>query len=894
MTESKPVGKSNPMQSQRSCVSLLGRLLGEVIKKSHGEKGFNTVETLRVMAKQSRENNHKVGQQDLQAAIANLESENTLLAARAFTQFLNLANIAEQFYSHPGLSDSENSANDLIATQIKTFKQQGIDKDRLLHEIQHLHLDLVLTAHPTEITRRTLIEKQNKIYNCLYELDSRRLNDQQKAQHLQRLTDLIAQWWHTDEMREQKPTPVDEAVWGFAVIENSLWEAVPQFTDQLTESIAQEYGVKLPIEFMPIQFTSWMGGDRDGNPNVTSNITQEVIWLARWKAADLFLKDVHQLMSELSMNQCSAQLREQAGDVREPYRAILKELRTLLINTLESMDNLIKGRDNKAATILQSTEQLWQPLHDCYISLCECGMENIANGKLRDTLRRVRCFGAYLLRLDVRQESTRHKQVFIELTKALNEGDANNHYENWSEQQRCEFLTKELTNKRPLLPRRWQPSADVQEVLNTFATLSQQPSEALGAYVISMAKAASDVLAVQLLLKEFSCPNIPIAPLFETLDDLNNAPGIMQQLLSNSAYRDVIDNKQMIMIGYSDSAKDAGVMAASWAQYRAQESLLQVCEQAGVELTLFHGRGGTTGRGGAPAHAALLSQPPGTLKNGLRVTEQGEMIRFKLGTPDKAVNTFELYTSAMLQSNITPPPQPQDQWREVMDELSAISAQAYRQKVFHQESFLHYFKTATPIAELSTLPLGSRPARRKTKDNDGVESLRAIPWSFAWSQNRLMFPAWYGAGEALQKLVDQGQQPILETMCRQWPFFSTRISLLEMVYAKTDADISACYEKRLSPSDLHPLGAELRKRLHDDIALVLSIANDKSLLQDLPALVESLLLRNTYIDPLNLLQVELLSRNRDSANKNPQTQQQLEKALMVTVAGIAAGLRNTG
>ena len=480
--------------------------------------------------------------------------------------------------------------------------------------------------------------------------------------------------------------------------------------------------------------------------------------------------------------------------------------------------------------------------------------------------------------------------MLSELTQALNIGD----YLEWSEPQRLQFLQTELNNSRPLVPRVWQPSAEVEETLTTFATLARQPKEAVGVYIISMAKSASDVLAVQLLLNEFNCTAIPIAPLFETLTDLDNAPGILDTLLGIKEYRQQINNYQMVMIGYSDSAKDAGVMAASWAQYRAQENLINLCEKQDIQLTLFHGRGGTTGRGGAPAEAALLSQPPGSLKNGLRVTEQGEMIRFKLGLPEKAVNTFALYARAMLQSNLTPPPEPEPGWRAIVDELASISAKAYRKLVFETPAFLNYFHSATPINELSKLPLGSRPAKRKS--SGGIESLRAIPWSFAWSQNRLMLPAWYGAGEALQALIDQGKRQQLETMCERWPFFSTRISMLEMVYAKTDSALSAYYENSLVEPGLAELGDNLRSRLQQDIGLVLSIVNDDHLLRDLPWLKESLKLRDTYIDPLNILQVGLLVRERQQ-EKNTDKQHMdfdIERALMVTIAGVAAGLRNTG
>lgn len=871
----------------KGAVDMLGRMLGETIARSEGQELLDRVEHIRRLAKAYREG-IQGKRQELIDYLATIEPEKLVIVARAFNQFLNLANIAEQLHSTLNADNRELSALSSLTEQIQQLKAQGVDPKDILHSIENLHIDLVLTAHPTEITRRTLIEKQSRIYRYLEDLQTRKLDEESLHRTRQGLAQQIAQWWHTDEIRTEKPTPVDEAIWGFAVIENSLWEAVPLFLNKLGRTVRKELDYELPITFHPIHFTSWMGGDRDGNPNVTAKITREVLLLARWKAADLFLGDINGLISELSMNRCSDAVRSLVGEEREPYRAVLKELRRLLQNTLQYTDDLLKGREPQSSEILSDDAQLWEPLYACYRSLHDCGMGIIADGKLRDSLRRVRCFGSHLLRLDIRQESSRHTDVFAELTRYLELGD----YQQWSEEQRIEFLSRELESKRPLFPRHWKPSDPVKEVLDTFIMIGEQPRQALGAYVISMAHAASDVLAVQLLLKEFGSDDsfneepMQIAPLFETLDDLNHAAGVVTDLFNIPVYREAIRDRQMIMIGYSDSAKDAGVMAASWAQYTAQERLLEVARQAGVHLTLFHGRGGTIGRGGAPAHAALLSQPPGSLRNGLRVTEQGEMIRFKLGLPEIAVTSFGLYTNAMLQSNLLPPPSPEPKWRELLDELSEISSTAYRKLVRDNEDFLEYFRSSTPINELSKLSLGSRPAKRRQQG--GIETLRAIPWIFAWSQNRLMLPAWYGAGEALEQLIQEGKRDQLEEMAQQWPFFSTRISMLEMVFAKSDPDLSTYYDSRLVDEKLQPLGALLRDRLRKDIELVLSIANDESLLQGLPWLKESVRLRNTYTDPLNLLQVELLHRDREASSPDA------EKALMVTIAGIAAGMRNTG
>ncbi|MDH3885596.1 MAG: phosphoenolpyruvate carboxylase, partial [Desulfobacterales bacterium] len=378
------------------------------------------------------------------------------------------------------------------------------------------------------------------------------------------------------------------------------------------------------------------------------------------------------------------------------------------------------------------------------------------------------------------------------------------------------------------------------------------------------------------------------APLFETLDDLSRAREVMQSLLENNWYRGHIGARLMVMIGYSDSAKDAGVLAASWAQYRAQEELLQVAEQFGIDLTLFHGRGGTIGRGGAPAGEALLSQPPGSLRNGLRVTEQGEMIRAKLGWTSLAVKTLALYTSAICRANLLTPPAPQTEWREMMDTLAADSCAAYRAVVREEPDFVAYFRHATPEQELGKLPLGSRPARRG--GGGGIESLRAIPWIFAWSQNRLMLPAWLGAGAALHTALNRGQGELLRDMAAHWPFFATRLSMLEMVFAKTDAGLSAYYDESLVPPELQAIGDSLRTQLARDTATVLEIRGVSSLLEGEPWIRESLQLRNIYTDPLNMLQAELLQRNRREADPDPV----LERAIMVTIAGIAAGMRNTG
>ena len=869
----------------RGNVSLLGQLLGKSIGDQFGPEFLDKIESIRQLSKASRAGNEEDGA-TLITVLANLSDDELVPVARAFTHFLNLANIAEQFHGISRHCDSGVCAPDPMNQLIAKLKNSDISEENMQQAINDLSMDMVLTAHPTEITRRTLIHKHTAINECLSLLEISDISDKERDQLLDRLEQLITQAWHTNDIRKNRPSPVDEAKWGFAVIENSLWEAVPLYVRELDAKLQDGLGLALPSDASPIKFTSWMGGDRDGNPFVTAKVTQEVLLTSRWMAVSLYLQDIKQLTEELSMGNCDDKLRAVVGDADEPYRAILRKLRIDLKETLTSLSATLQNQKSDAQDLITTTEQLKAPLELCYQSLKACGMHSIANGLILDILRRVACFGVNLVKLDIRQDGERHGDTLAELTRYLGLGD----YNAWNEADKQAFLLQELNSKRPLIPSSWKPSAEVQEVLDTCKVVAQTDEQALGIYIISMARQASDVLSVQLLLKEAGCPfRIPVAPLFETLDDLNNAKEVMERLFAVDWYRGYINGVQHVMIGYSDSAKDAGVMAANWGQYQAQEALVQISEENDIQLVLFHGRGGTIGRGGAPAHQALLSQPPGSLKGGLRVTEQGEMIRFKFGLPKVALQSLNLYTAAILEANLLPPPAPKQEWRDLMDQFAEQSCQEYRHFIREEPDFVPYFRSVTPELELGKLALGSRPAKRKP--NGGVESLRAIPWIFAWSQNRLMLPAWLGAGTSLKTLLDEGKKELLQEMYCNWPFFNTRLEMFEMVFLKADEELTKFYEERLVPKELWPLGQRLRDNLALTREMVLETIPDHNLMQEQPWIKESISLRNPYVDPLNMLQAELLSRSRKNGEEICPV---IDQALMVTIAGIAAGLRNTG
>ena len=883
----------DPHAPLRDDVRLLGELLGETLRAREGDAFFDRVEEVRAIAKRAHE-----GGRDHFDRLADLLRSLPLAAAvpvaRAFSHFLTLANIAEQHHRvrrrreyarEPDRQPQPGSCEETFPRLIAA----GIDASALDAAIAALRIELVLTAHPTEIARRTSIQAQRRIADTLAVRDRTDLTAAERDEAIETLRREIAIVWQTDEGRDRPVTPLDEVRAGLVVFEQTLWDALPQYLRALDRALRAATGGRLPLDAAPVRFGSWIGGDRDGNRAVTPEVTRQATWLARWMAAHLYLGEVVALRRELSLANASEELRTRVPGAPEPYRERLRGVAARLEATRRWANEQLRAplpapADDRAPYL--DAAELAAPLQLCHRSLVETGNEVIAGGRLTDILRRVAAFGLTLARLDVRQESSRHTEAIEWIARRRRLGA----YADATEQQRAALLLGALDQRAP-------PIADgeladapdtVRDVIDTCRTIASLDAESLGAYVITMAHRASDVLAVA-LLQHLAGVRHPmrVVPLFETADDLNAAGGVLDALLAMPWYRRRIGRRIEVMVGYSDSAKDAGRFAAAWALYRAQEQIVAACRRRGVPVTLFHGRGGSIGRGGGPTYLAIQSQPPGSVDGTLRVTEQGEMIQAKFGLIDIATRTLEVYTTAMLDAMLMPAAEPDRAWRETMDRLFDESRAAYRGVVHENARFVEYFRTATPEPELRAINIGSRPARRSAAG--GVEALRAIPWQFAWTQTRLMLASWLGIETALEGAQARGETDRLREMYARWPFFRSTLDLMEMVLAKADARIAAEYDRRLAPADLQELGNELRSRLARAAAAVLDVTRHRELVESNRVLRRSIDTRNPYVDPINLVQIELLGRLRQAPD-DPE----LRRAFAITVNGIAAGMRNTG
>lgn len=894
-------------------IQLLDNILCKVLKDSVGERLLKIIiEIASVARKQHSEKEPLEYFVDVvQSHLQQLSDDEILAMTRAFSHFLNLTEIAEQYHrirrrrwhqrvNHPSQPGS-------LEAVLPKLILEGVNPLDLYETISNLSIELVLTAHPTEVTRRSLIHKHNAIAKNLERLDREDLTLNEREGIIRNLEQEITAAWFTEEIRYKKPSPIDEAKWGFAVVEESLWNAIPEFMRDLDKMVHTTTGKNLAINCMPIRFASWMGGDRDGNPNVTAEVTREGVLLARWMAADLYWRDVASLGQSLSMHACNDELRRVVGQTNEPYRAILRSVKAKLLRTKQWVECQLERKElcPSSDLIYLEVHSLLEPLLICYRSLQSIGAKVIANGALLDVIRRVNCFGLSLLPIDIRQHSEKHRALMDFITRTLGIGN----YNDWSEMNRQRFLIQnfmeEIENDEtahaimnrirqevfPILSESiWQETAD------TFRTVASLPNDSFGAYVISMAKEPSDILVVLALQKIFYVSEmLRVVPLFETLEDLNNAENCIDTLLTIKEYRAVCKGLQEVMIGYSDSAKDAGFLAASWAQYQAQEAIVLVGKKHGVQIAFFHGRGGSVGRGGGPAHMAIRSLPPGSIKGRLRVTQQGEVIRHRFGLQKIAERTLAIYTTATLEATYLPETKIEKDWREIMSELSAVSVETYRSIVNVNPLFEEYFTSVTPVQELDRISIASRPSRRN--QSSSIQHLRAIPWVFAWTQNRLILPAWFGAGEAFNAIANRHDVTTLINLEQNWPYFSSILSMIEMGLAKADPGIAEQYEHHLASKSLWQLGAELRDSFFKTEKLVLEILQETTLLANNAILKRSVNVRSSYLLPLHVIQIALLKRSRKTEltnGVNIDQSQDFERALLVSITGIAAGMHNTG
>ncbi|GFP79189.1 phosphoenolpyruvate carboxylase 3 [Phtheirospermum japonicum] len=932
---------------------LLDRFL-DILQDLHGEEIRETVqECYEISAEyEGKREAHKL--EELGRVLIGLDAGDSIVVAKAFSNMLNLANLAEEVQiayrrrikklKKHDFSDeaSATTESDIEETLKRLVTQLNKSPEEVFDALKNQTVDLVLTAHPTQSVRRSLLQKHARIRNCMTQLNAKDITPDDKQELDEALQREIQAAFRTDEIRRNPPTPQDEMRAGMSYFHETIWKGVPKFLRRVDTAL-KNIGIteRVPYNAPLIQFSSWMGGDRDGNPRVTPEVTRDVCLLARMMAANLYFSQIEDLMFELSMWRCSNELRVRADELHrsskrdakhyiefwkqvppnEPYRVILGDIRDKLYHTRErARQMLATGISNiPQESTFTSVEEFLEPLELCYTSLCACGDRPIADGSLLDFLRQVSTFGLSLVRLDIRQESDRHTDVLDAITRHLEIGS----YKEWSEDRRQKWLLSELSGKRPLLGPDLPKTEEISDVLDTFHVISELPSDNFGAYIISMATTPSDVLAVELLQRECHIINpLRVVPLFEKLADLESAPAAVARLFSIDWYRNRIDGKQEVMIGYSDSGKDAGRLSAAWQLYKAQEELVKVAKDYGVKLTIFHGRGGTVGRGGGPTHLAILSQPPDTIHGSLRVTVQGEVIEQSFGEEHLCFRTLQRFTAATLEHGMRPPVAPRPEWRLLMDEMAVVATEEYRSVVFRQPRFVEYFRLATPELEYGRMNIGSRPSKRKP--SGGIESLRAIPWIFAWTQTRFHLPVWLGFGAAMKHVIGKNIRNLqmLKDMYNKWPFFRVTIDLIEMVLAKGDPGIAALYDKLLVSQDLWPFGEQLRDNYEATKNLILQVAGHKELLEGDPYLRQRLTLRDPYITVLNVCQVYTLKRIRDpsySVKVGPRLSKEvaemgtskpadelvklnptseyapgLEDTLILTMKGIAAGLQNTG
>jgi phosphoenolpyruvate carboxylase len=906
----------------RGHVRLLGDLLGQVIVEQEGQELFDLVEEVRGLAIAYRSGDEHAGPA-LRQAVESTEVERASVVARAFATYFRLINLAEEQSRVRGLLAAAELAEaegrpleESLADAVGRLAARGLGAREVQAALNRLLVMPVFTAHPTEAKRRTVLTKLGRIGAYLDTLDLRRLAPWEREEQLALLREEILSLWQTDETRVRPPSVLDEVRNGLYWLDATAYDLVPRVRRALEEAVAEHWpdqGLRVP-QFL--RFGSWMGGDRDGNPNVTVAVTEQTLREQKLLAIRLHqraIDDMHGLLSTSddypTSDELLASLRtdieafpdEWPGVERryphQPYRQKMSFVYLKLTGAARDARRPWRAEPSPRDRAYRDADELLRDLRLMAASLEAIGARELARGRLGQLIEQVETFGFHLVTLDLRQHADRHRAALSELFRRY--GDTED-FAALDEDDRVGLLTAELRSRRPFTPAVLDLSRETAETVETFR-LARRAHERIGSaaietYIISMARHVSDVLGVLVLARDAGVSyRLDIVPLFETVEDLHHAPEVMARLFRHPEYLRHLRERgmdQTVMIGYSDSNKDGGYLSATWELHRAQRALAEVCEAHGVTLTLFHGRGGSVGRGGGPANRAIRAQPPASVGGRLRLTEQGEVITNRYRNALLARRHLGQITSATLLTAVPErDPAVDPMWEEVLTELATRAEAHYRDLVHDSPELISYFQTATPVDAIGWLNIGSRPAKRR--ETRGIGDLRAIPWVFAWTQSRAVLPGWYGVGTALTGWAgdDDERWELLRDLYRSWPLVTVTLDNVEMALSKTDLGITSLYAELTDAAARDAVLPRLREEHARTVDAVLRVTGQDRLLDHDPELQRILALRQPYLDPMHLLQVALLQRLRrdDEADR-----QDVREAVAITVNGIAAGLRNTG
>ena len=898
----------------RADIRRLGSQLGDTLIRQHGRHLLELVEEVRLLTKATRIGGDPRAAGRLETVLADLDLEEVVNLVRAFSAYFHLANVAEQTHRVGDLAPADLGRT--FAATVDRIVGAGSDPEVLDEVLNRLELRPVFTAHPTEAVRRTLLTKLGRIADLLIARSNSEISAAKRAGIDRRLAEIIDQIWQTDELRSQRLQPLDEARSAMFYLDQLAADVMPSLGEEVAVGL-ERLGRDVASGQAPIRFGTWVGGDRDGNPAVTADVTMRVLEVQHEHALRSLSSQVETLADELSTSsryrRVSDELSDSLADDRqalpevwlrfrtlnrdEPYRLKCAFIHERLANTRRRH---AEGVRHVPGEDYRSSRDLLDDLGILYRSLHGDAGELIADGGVLRLMRNVRTFGFHLATMDIREHAERHHYVLEHLYARIGIS-----YANLDRTARGALLTEELTNGRPLaspvtdLP---EPSAVVFETFQTIReALDRFGPGTIESYIISMTSGADDVLAAAVLARDAGLVDlhsglarVGFVPLLETIDALRQAGEVLDALLTCAPYREIVrlrGNVQEVMLGYSDSNKIGGITTSQWEIYKAQRLLHNAARRHNVTLRLFHGRGGTIGRGGGPTHQAILAQPFGTVDGRLKVTEQGEIISDKYGLPSLAHRNLELALSSVLEASLLHRESRQskdvlDRWTDTMEALSGASYASYRDLV-GSPGLIDYFLAATPVEELAEMNIGSRPSRRPGGDA-GLDDLRAIPWVFGWTQSRQIVPGWYGVGSGLETMRRDGRWDVVEEMFGQFLFFQTFISNVEMTLAKTDLDVASRYVQQLVEPTHQHLFDRIREEYERTVTEVEHLTGT-GVLDRLPVLKRTLAVRDYYLDPLNLLQMTLLARRRAG-----ETDPTLERALLLTVNGIAAGMRNTG